>query len=330
MVILEKYLTKNPCYKANVNVADSRYRVFQQRGPLGLMLHSVGCAQPSAEAFWKRWNNANYDRACVHAFIDAQTGDIWKTLPWNFRAWHCGGSGNNTHIGVEMCESKWISYYNGWQFEIIDRAKAVEDCRRAYNSAVELFAFICSLYGLDPATAILSHKEGHQKGIASDHGDPEHYWKGLGMSYTMNTFRAAVQSKMEDYDNMIRDEIHSIVQEEVAAAIGPAIAQLTQATTDNITNAIDAIMGNISGQITEAIELRTGRKAHDITNVMKSIRPRIQKLIDAGVINGGTPAEENPTDVNMYGEDLRVLAILSMYIDQRIEEVENKILIKSE
>ena len=37
-------------------------------------------------------------------FIDANTGDIYQTLPWNHRGWHGGGSSNNTHIGVEMCE----------------------------------------------------------------------------------------------------------------------------------------------------------------------------------------------------------------------------------
>ena len=42
----------------------------------------------------------------------------------------------------------------------------------------------------------MSHREGHARGIASNHGDPEHLWKGLGMSYTMDTFRAAVKAQM--------------------------------------------------------------------------------------------------------------------------------------
>ena len=68
--------------------------------------------------------------------------------------------------------------------------------KRTYEAAVELFAMLCKEYGLNPLTAIISHKEGHAKGIASNHGDPEHLWKGLGMSYTMDTFRQAVKAEM--------------------------------------------------------------------------------------------------------------------------------------
>lgn len=54
MKLVESFLTKNPCYSANMSNADDRYTTFQQRGPLGLVLHSVGCAQPSAEVFVKK------------------------------------------------------------------------------------------------------------------------------------------------------------------------------------------------------------------------------------------------------------------------------------
>ena len=197
MTLIESYLTKNPCYTANVNKADNRYTTFQVRGPVGLMLHSVGCAQPNAQVFIKGWNKESYDKACVHAFIDANSGTVYQTLPWNYRGWHCGGSGNNTHCGIEMCESGYITYINGYQFTVSDKTKAQADAKRAYKAAVELFAMICTLYDLDPLTQILSHKEGYAKGIASDHGDPEHYWKGLGMSYTMNGFRNDVKDAMK-------------------------------------------------------------------------------------------------------------------------------------
>lgn len=203
MNLINAYLTKNPCYVNNINKADSRYTTFQQKGPQGAMLHSVGCAQPSAMVFVNLWNKASYTAACVHAFIDANTGDVYQTLPWYFRGWHGAGSCNNTHIGVEMCESKYIRYltqgesgYAPGKFVILDKAKAQADCTRAYNAAVELFAMLAKLYKWDVDTAILSHYEGGLRGIASTHGDPEHYWKGLGMSYTMDGFRAAVKAAM--------------------------------------------------------------------------------------------------------------------------------------
>ena len=199
MKLIQSYLTKNPCFQANAARADSRYAAFQQKGPRGLMLHSVGCAQPKAEVFCRGWNKADYDRACVHAFIDAETGEIRQTLPWNYRGWHCGGSGNDTHVGVELCESRHIRYRSDkpWLFDLIDAEKARADGLRTYRSAVELFALLCSRYGLDPLRDICSHKEGCRAGIASDHGDPEHYWSGLGLSCTMDGFRADVAAAME-------------------------------------------------------------------------------------------------------------------------------------
>mgnify|MGYP000476605376 FL=1 len=42
-----------------------------------------------------------------------------------------------------------------------------------------------------------SHKEGCVRGVASNHGDPEHLWNQLGTGYTMNGFRKAVQAAMK-------------------------------------------------------------------------------------------------------------------------------------
>lgn len=44
---------------------------------------------------------------------------------------------------------------------------------------------------------IISHSEGYKRGIASNHGDPEHLWRGLGLSYTMAGFRKDVKKAME-------------------------------------------------------------------------------------------------------------------------------------
>ena len=161
------------------------------------MLHSVGCPQPSASVFIKKWNDADYDRACVHAFIDGNNGNVYQTLPWNHRGWHGGGKCNDTHIGVEMCEPSYIKYTSGTKFVCTDTAKARAVAQRTYDTAVQLFAHLCAKYKLDPMVDIISHKEGGAKGIASNHGDPEHLWKQLGMGYTMDTFRKAVKATMK-------------------------------------------------------------------------------------------------------------------------------------
>ena len=198
MQLIENFLTLNPCYHANMTNADDRYTTFQRRGPQGLVLHSVGCAQPSAQVFTKKWNSPSYDRACVHAFIDANSGAVYQCLPWNFRAWHVGGSANNTHVGVEMCEPSAIKYTPGAKFTITDKDKAFKQCETAYKAAVELFAMLCKKYNLDPLKdgVILSHYECGKRGIGSGHVDPEHLWTGLGIGYTMAGFRQDVKRAM--------------------------------------------------------------------------------------------------------------------------------------
>lgn len=179
MKIIESIQYNNDCYRAG--------RKIKVRG---LMLHSVGCSQPKAEVFVKNWNKSV--GVGVHAFIDGITGNVYQCLPWDHRAWHCGDQANNTHIGVEMCEPDCIKYVGGSSFYCTDYPRAMQIIERTYKSAVELFAWLCIKYGLNPMTDIISHKEGHDKGIASDHGDPEHLWQGLGTGFTMDAFRLDV------------------------------------------------------------------------------------------------------------------------------------------
>lgn len=193
MKIIQSFLTNNPCYKAGKKITVK-----------GLMLHSVGCSQPNASVFIKLWNKPDFTNACVHAFIDGNTGDVHQTLPWDHLAGHCykgvNGSGNNTHIGVEMCEPACITYKSGSNFTCSNVSVAREVVKRTYDSAVELFAYLCKEFNLDPLAdgVIISHAEGYKRGIASNHGDPEHIWKQLNMGYTMDTFRQAVSAAMKD------------------------------------------------------------------------------------------------------------------------------------
>ena len=187
MKLVQSILTKNDCYKSGRKITVK-----------GLMLHSVGCSQPNASVFVKNWNRSGLE-ACVHGFIDGNTGTVYQTLPWNHRGWHAGGAANNTHIGVEMCEPACIKYTGGATFTCSDTATAKAVAKRTYEAAVELFASLCKQYSLDPMKdgVIISHKEGCARGVASNHGDPEHLWNQLGTGYTMNGFRKAVQADMK-------------------------------------------------------------------------------------------------------------------------------------
>ena len=190
MRLTERFLVNNRCYIKGEKIE-----------PSGLMLHSVGCPQPRASAFMDSWDNAGAS-VCVHGFIDGNTGDVYQTLPWGYRGWHCGsgrnGSGNDTHIGVEMCEPACIRYTGGARFTCTDISTARAVAERTYEAAVGLFAMLCKRYSLNPLAdgVVISHREGHSRGIASNHGDPEHLWTQLGMGYTMDSFRKAVKAAM--------------------------------------------------------------------------------------------------------------------------------------
>lgn len=189
MKITQNYTTRNDCYKIGQKIAVK-----------GLMLHSIGTPQPSASVLVNNYNQPGVS-ACVHAFIDGHTGDVTQTLPWNYRGWHCGsgsnGSANNTHIGVEMCEPGTIRYTGGASFVDNNPTATKRVVVRTYNAAVELFAYLCKKYDLNPTKdgVIISHSEGHKRGIASNHGDVEHLWNKFGL--TMDQFRKDVKAAMK-------------------------------------------------------------------------------------------------------------------------------------
>ena len=157
------------------------------------MLHSTGTPQPKAEVYIKNWNKPGVEKA-THGFIEPNA--VYQTLPWNYRGWHAGGNANNTHIGVEMTEPASIKYTGGSSWVDLDPKTTEAHVRATYANAVELFAKLCKEFKLDPLAdgVIISHSEGHKRGIASNHGDPEHIWKKFGLS--MDLFRAAVAEAM--------------------------------------------------------------------------------------------------------------------------------------
>lgn len=172
MITVKQYMTNNDCYKAGRTIT-----------PKGIMVHSTAAPGVMASDWYARWNKPGVQK-CVHAFVDDQ--QAVQYLPWTMRGWHCGsgskGSANNTHIGFEICEDKdWTAeYFAG-----------------AWANAVELTVYLCRQYNLT-AKDVISHKEGHAKGIASNHGDPDHWWSKFGR--TMDDFRREVAQAMAGED----------------------------------------------------------------------------------------------------------------------------------
>lgn len=130
----------------------------------------------------------------VHAFIgklDDGAVEAVQTLPWDYKGCHTGNSKTNKcAIGFECCEDK-----------LNDAAYA----KAVYNKAIELCAYLCTEFNLDPLKDIYGHGEANKIWKGSNHVDPLHWWPKFGL--TMDNFRLQVKQKMED-DNMTGEEIY--------------------------------------------------------------------------------------------------------------------------
>ena len=223
MQIIPAFVTQNKCYQAGAPLT-----------PRGIMLHSVGTPQPSAAVLARSFNQYQPGgvSVCVHAFAQAD-GTVYQTLPWEMRGWHCGGSANSTHIGVEMTEPS----------EGMTRSEAAEQIAGTYRTAVELFAELYKQYELDPAQdgVIIGHAEGHRRGVASNHANPDYLWGAYSMGYTMDGFRRDVAEAMK---NGAREEALDMPRYD-------SVAEMPQWARADAQRLIDrgALQGNTDGKL---------------------------------------------------------------------------------
>lgn len=307
MNIIEAFVTKNKCYQ----VASPLY-------PSGIMLHSVGCPQPSAAIFARNYNQyqPGGQSVCVHGFIQ-RDGTYYHTLPYNIRAWHCGGSANGTHIGIEMTEPASISYTGGASWRDLDPSTTEAHVRGTYAAAVELFAQLCAQFAFDPLEdgVIISHAEGAALGVASHHADPAHLWRAFGL--TMDGFRQDVYNAMHNTDS---DE------EEEDMVRYNSINEVPEWGRKYVQKLVDcgALAGDENGNLNLSIDMLRGAvigmryaEAQDpvyktIDDIPKWARPRVQELIDKGVLAG----EDNGV-LNLRYSTLRSIIICQNMINSK-------------
>ena len=176
------------------------YRSGRRINVGGVMVHSTGANNPylrryvgpddgrlGENQYDNHWNMPGIQK-CSHAFIGKlKDGSVatYQTLPWDMRGWHCGRSGNDTHISFEICE---------------DGLADKQYFSAVYQEAVELTAYLCKAYNLDPMEkgVVICHKEGHDLGIASDHADVVYWFTKHGK--TMDDFRNDVSQLMGKQD----------------------------------------------------------------------------------------------------------------------------------
>lgn len=235
MNLRQQFLTNNDCYKAGRTIV-----------PKGVMVHSTAANNPRVSRYVpgdevmgyntnsNHWNRSGLTK-CVHAFIgkfaDGSVGTV-QTLPWTCRGWHAGGAANNTHIGFEICEDGLTdaSYFSA-----------------VYQEAVELTAYLCKEFSLDPLAdgVVICHQEGYQRGVASNHADVLHWFPKMGK--TMDDFRADVARAMKGGDTVTQKQFDAMMDNWLARR---AALPASEWAVPYISEAIDkGYMADVGGSI---------------------------------------------------------------------------------
>ena len=172
----------------------SCYRGTGTMQPVGVLWHCTGANNPTLRRYvqpsddapdrleWlarlgknagrNDWNHIHVDaglNAWIGQLADGSVTAV-QTMPWDYRPWGCGSGSRGS------CNYGWI------QFEVCedDLTDPVywADC---YREAVELTAYLCQLYGIDPhgyvdvngieVPTILCHRDSAALALGSWHGD---------------------------------------------------------------------------------------------------------------------------------------------------------------
>jgi len=258
-----QFLTRNACFIA-----------YKKITPTGIMVHSTGADNANLcryvgpddglighNTYGNHWNafhaggknigthefvnngkgvcvTCGGRQVAVHAFIGRlANGSVatYQTLPWDCRAWHCGGDANSSHIGFEICEDG-----------LSDR-QYFDD---VYREAVELCAMLCGMFGIDPrymsaTQGIIDHSWGHKLGVASGHSDVMHWFPRHGAD--MGLFRADVFKLMSggltvDQYNELKALVDKVIKAQVndVANLQKRIAELASAAGASVAGTGDA------------------------------------------------------------------------------------------
>lgn len=179
-----RYATGTQAYKRDVRITVT-----------GIVVHSIGVAQPSVDVMHSRMN-AEGDRWAVHALMNNKR--IVLTLPWNTRPWACGsgriGSYNVNRFQFEICEPAGHTY-SGGQMIGYDAAKNAAWFGEMYDLLVKFLVFLCVKFGLT-ADKICDHAEAYKAGYGSNHSDVGQWFPKHGKS--MSGLRTDVQKILNE------------------------------------------------------------------------------------------------------------------------------------
>lgn len=214
------------------------------------------------------WNHQTSRKVGMNCFIGKLADGTVSTvqvMPWTFRPWGCGSGKNGS------CNDHWI------QFEICeDNLTNADYFNAAYREAVEITAYLCKMFNIDPmgevaynklsVPTILCHADSHDLGLGSNHGDVNLWFKRYGK--TMRDVRrdvaallkedAAVPSEPET-ENDTEAVIWNALQERIQNPFGTAgmmgnLYAESGLRSNNLQNKYEKSLSMTDEQYTEAVD----------------------------------------------------------------------------
>lgn len=195
--------------------------------PVGILWHDTGAGNPYIKRYLQPsdndpkknellallgknqyandWNHIQVDSGVNYFIGKLADGTVTtvQALPENYRPWGCGSGSKGSCNGSPYANKSpfWI------QFEICDDGYGnASYFYKAYNEALELTAYLCKKYRIDPngtytykdphkgipvtVPTILCHKDSYNLGLGSNHGDIYLWFKKYGKD--MSTVRKDV------------------------------------------------------------------------------------------------------------------------------------------
>lgn len=219
------------------------YKGTRKMVPVGILWHSTGANNPNLKRYVQPLKtDANYTEIIsllgqntsgtdwnhteIQAGLNAWIGKLAngtvtsiQSMPWDYRPWGCGSGKKGS------CNSGWI------QFEICeDDLNNADYFNKTYEEAVQLTAYLCKMYNLDPkgtvdfngvkVPVILCHADAYKLGLGSNHADVLHWFKKYGK--TMDDVRNDVSKVLssinptEEEEEMTQEQFNTMMNTWIA------------------------------------------------------------------------------------------------------------------
>ena len=275
-------------------VNNPRYKKQEKKTKTGYMQHSTGMPGASASAFIKTWNSAN--ASAETEFIIDDTG-IYQMMPIGIRTWHCGGTGNSTHVGCEVCEplntrlldANWKNLSQGSSNNTIYAVKLLQQELQSWGYNPN---GIDGIFGAETQSAVLAFQK--KQGLTADG------IVGLGTLHALQKRKGSYLL----YNTVENQAYFENVYRKAVFTCAYVLSKLGQKTIDNNT-VLSHVEGNLKGIASAHADVGHWWPQHGKS--MNDFREDVIKYMNTGVlpysdINASTETSDNDKTTDAQGE----------------------------